>query len=172
MTTQEALKALTDLTSIFDYKPLLESAINEGHYDAIRTLGVSLTATCMFIAIVLHIVQSKGDYEPKSFFLILLQGFFIGGLLSVPTVYLTVADSIMGYGKEVSDSFLSKELFEFRGYFRQCMAQISGQEEQSLSIWNPAIITAPVNTILLSASFYLLVIVFLILISYLSLIHI
>lgn len=166
MTIQDAIEKLGSLSSIFDYKPLLDLAKNDGILDTICTMGASLVFMTTMISIIIQVLKAEGKFEPKHVFHKFLFGCFLGILVGSPTIYLTIAEPIMSLGKTLSDNFLEQQVFKFQSYFRMAVDQVTQQNQESTSFFNPSLWNANIQLLLMSGAFYVMIISFFILVSY------
>jgi hypothetical protein len=167
LTTDEMIRELYGLTTVFNYKPIWDGMIESGVTGGLVSAGMIMIfgVTCIGMltnmrALVTNEGKRKGVLEVnmRLFVKAIVMGFTV-------LFYIPLCDIFLSIFGAFNDLFFSRSIQTFRGDFHYLIASISGQSDAQTPLFFPSL-KASIEVFLFSASINFLVILFYIVILF------
>ena len=158
---------LSQLNSLMDYKPILNSFIHSGGLSELCRASLLITFLCSTLYLAEEFILNKGALQPflslkKIWIHVLILVLFFG----IPTVYQTFFNAVLNGVKGLNDWAFAHSLEQFRADFRFALSTIAGHAPDGINFFSVPSFTAPVDILLLNVSVNIVLCLFYALVSY------
>lgn len=161
------IRKLSDLVSLLDYGPVLATLRTDGTLSALCRASLLLTFMCSALSMVEQMILNRGALDPgRTIRRLLTHVVILVVLFGNPLVFQTLINAPLSLLKGLNDWAFKETLTAFQADFRFALATVAGKAPDGVSFFSPVLFDAPMDVLVLSVSFHLVLVLFYVLVSY------